>query len=31
MADYRKYGFKAVIIEPYTIDVVSKTLREVLQ
>ena len=31
MADYKKFGFKAVIIKPYTIDVFSKTLREVLQ
>ncbi len=31
MAEYKKFGFKAVIIKPYTIDVFSKTLREVLQ
>lgn len=31
MADYRKFGFKGVIVKPYTLDVFSKTLREVLQ
>jgi PAS domain S-box-containing protein len=31
MANYKKFGFKAVITKPYTIDVFSKTLREVLQ
>ncbi len=31
MAEFKKFGFKAVIIKPYTIDVFSKTLRDVLQ
>ena len=31
MADYKKFGFKAIIVKPYTLDVFSKTLREVLQ
>jgi signal transduction histidine kinase/CheY-like chemotaxis protein len=31
MADYKRFGFKAIIIKPYTIDVFSKTLRDVLQ
>jgi two-component system cell cycle sensor histidine kinase/response regulator CckA len=31
MADYKKFGFKAIIVKPYTLDVFSKTLRDVLQ
>jgi PAS domain S-box-containing protein len=31
MAEYKKFGFKAVIVKPYTIDVFSETLRGVLQ
>ncbi len=30
MADYKKFGFKGVIIKPYNIDAFSKILREVL-
>ncbi len=30
MADYKKYGFKGVIVKPYNIDAFSKMLREVL-
>lgn len=30
MADYRTYGFKGVIIKPYTMESFSKTLREAI-
>ena len=31
MAGYKEYGFRGVIIKPYSIDLFSKTLREVLE
>jgi len=31
MADFKTYGFRGVIIKPYSIDLFSKTLREVLE